>query len=1016
MSPSQQTSGSASSPRMGNALRSGISGLSLNSSGPTPMRGLSPISRLSPIPENASFDGDRGKRAWDPYHSDAQAERAFRIRACLDLTTVILTIPSNYRGVLSDRFSAFMVDLDRVASLAKTAARLQRMHKDGEFPHSYNSMTQPTLQYQKGVKDLWETHWNLPTQNSLRALKISMLKDEIAFTQSQQLRIAAVTEEKAVIKQCFESISARYQARTLNDKNYVVIADKDENGATTIHVDESTWKPLDDEFQALALDLPVLLRKVYDLKTDQIERAVSDFAKKEAKKQARRDLDVEMTNLDPNSPEVKMTLNQLVQQTVGSALKKMKESTPASKKVSLFYNRDDLVTYSNELATRFPEEWFLEEEAVPPLGSSSDWTEEQEGEEEQDRTISEGPSHREEASCSTGSRKRQSAQAWQRRERQRETQAIVADIQRKPWTFGIPNTYPDEILLLPPSIQYTALLPRAPVEALDANRFRSLVHVQPGVVVPVDIQHDLSASLKFMFETKIDGSLILKSYADLIRRIRWKWYFMDKLGEDYDPDYEVPKDKKAKEKEPPSGPAHIERGLAAGQDYVNQLVQSIPELRRKGESLVSLNTKRAQSFTVANNLIVTATDKNLGVAIFKRDWILNQAIALFGNELDYIKVSPDETLTYLNHIAKLIDELCDIHLNDQDQLSKFMTHNVPNFEDRNEWSNWAKFVPEAYAIPKIHKNPWKGRPICPGYCLPQNAASKFLSKVTRPYIDNLPWVIQGSKDFVKKLLDVKIPVGKKAWIVSADVVNFYPSVNTDELLKILQEFAERILVPGEIENSEKYTQNDFFRRLDFYEKMFEIALKPPAMTFLSTILVQQKGLPMGAAGSPDAANIYGAYHEHNWMDRLTTHPDILFYGRYLDDIMTIVLAETADEAANMVTFINLGGVDLLWEPPTCEGNFLDLSLRIEEDGHISHTPFVKAMSHRERIPWKSAHPLDVKKGTLSRGYARTYCCPTRGIVLGLLAVGMVGIKGVVGGSVGRRGEWGDRSYGVMGWK
>jgi len=55
-------------------------------------------------------------------------------------------------------------------------------------------------------------------------------------------------------------------------------------------------------------------------------------------------------------------------------------------------------------------------------------------------------------------------------------------------------------------------------------------------------------------------------------------------------------------------------------------------------------------------------------------------------------------------------------------------------------------------------------------------------------------------------------------------------------------------------------------------------------------------------------------------------------------------------------------------------------------------------------------------GVVSRGYVRTYCCPTRGIVLGLSAVGMVGIKGVVGGSVGRRGEWGDQLYGVMGWK
>ena len=48
--------------------------------------------------------------------------------------------------------------------------------------------------------------------------------------------------------------------------------------------------------------------------------------------------------------------------------------------------------------------------------------------------------------------------------------------------------------------------------------------------------------------------------------------------------------------------------------------------------------------------------------------------------------------------------------------------------------------------------------------------------------------------------------------------------------------------------------------------------------------------------------------------------------------------------------------------------------------------------------------LSAARTDVSRGYARTYCCPTRGIVLGLSEVGMVGIKGVVGGSEGRRGE------------
>ena len=55
--------------------------------------------------------------------------------------------------------------------------------------------------------------------------------------------------------------------------------------------------------------------------------------------------------------------------------------------------------------------------------------------------------------------------------------------------------------------------------------------------------------------------------------------------------------------------------------------------------------------------------------------------------------------------------------------------------------------------------------------------------------------------------------------------------------------------------------------------------------------------------------------------------------------------------------------------PTDRADFLDLTTWIDGD-RIQHKPFVKAMSHRERIPWSSAHPLDVKRGTFSSELSR----------------------------------------------
>ena len=126
---------------------------------------------------------------------------------------------------------------------------------------------------------------------------------------------------------------------------------------------------------------------------------------------------------------------------------------------------------------------------------------------------------------------------------------------------------------------------------------------------------------------------------------------------------------------------------------------------------------------------------------------------------------------------------------------------------------------------------------------------------------------------------------------------------------------------------------------------------------------------MGAAGSPDVANIYGMVYENQWISQYQNSDDILFYGRYLDDIFTLVVAETPDEAAAKVNFIKLGDVRLLWEEPALTANFLDLHLEVK-NGKIIHEPFVKSASHRERIPWDSGHPIDVKKGTFASEISR----------------------------------------------
>ena len=60
-----------------------------------------------------------------------------------------------------------------------------------------------------------------------------------------------------------------------------------------------------------------------------------------------------------------------------------------------------------------------------------------------------------------------------------------------------------------------------------------------------------------------------------------------------------------------------------------------------------------------------------------------------------------------------------------------------------------------------------------------------------------------------------------------------------------------------------------------------------------------------------------------------------------------------------------------WEVSEYHTPFLDLLVYLDPaDGSVQHKPYKKPMNHRERIPWTSAHPKDVKKGTFTGEMSR----------------------------------------------
>ena len=157
-------------------------------------------------------------------------------------------------------------------------------------------------------------------------------------------------------------------------------------------------------------------------------------------------------------------------------------------------------------------------------------------------------------------------------------------------------------------------------------------------------------------------------------------------------------------KDPPTAPRYIEAGLAAGQEYITKIVESIP--LQKQNRTPNLNVSWCRKFLVLNNLIVTNTDKNLGVAVFKRDWIIDQTPTILEDKDTYTAIMLQEVANHFTRIVQEVELLCKEHLADNKQLSKFMSHCLPKSVEK--WEDIVTHIPEMYSIPKIHKTLGKG--------------------------------------------------------------------------------------------------------------------------------------------------------------------------------------------------------------------------------------------------------------------------------------------------------------------
>lgn len=514
----------------------------------------------------------------------------------------------------------------------------------------------------------------------------------------------------------------------------------------------------------------------------------------------------------------------------------------------------------------------------------------------------------------------------QTKRRRTETTAEVQEMMdSRPWNFHIKNgaSYPDSFLCVSPKARLMFSIINSDIQWLNAKRhFSPGVHKHPDVRLPHNVEYMLSLNLKHVFHREPTLSLPFQAFRAFERSVRLKWFFRNKENNNKDLKFYV-----RTGWEPPTAAPHIEAGLAAGKE---ELFSQVPQIVPRDKHYLNqeriqdrLSVVPARDFLVEHEYLCLITDKNLGIAVVTLDWYSSQ-IRQHLSEGPYQRrevpfESIRETVGHAIHCTLVYD---------------------------NDWTDFMDetkahcSVPEFYGIPKIHKNPWKIRPIVPCHSWYTTNTGKIIDHLLQPLLPRLfPWVLTSSKTLCAKVEELKSTYINHPFLAIGDVKSMYTNIPQLGITAVLREIKDEFpdLLP-----------------LSHWDDLYSLVRFVNHNCYFSVFgetYWQSDGLAMGSPCAPTLANIY-----LGWYERKVSHiTGEVGYFRYIDDILYVADHATQEIPHDLCQRVNAPGLEIEWSWSNRSVNFLDLSLSVR--GSVLCTSlFQKDLNHYQYIPWSSAHP------------------------------------------------------------
>lgn len=457
------------------------------------------------------------------------------------------------------------------------------------------------------------------------------------------------------------------------------------------------------------------------------------------------------------------------------------------------------------------------------------------------------------------------------------------------------------------------------------------LHIFNGIQLSPVQKHLLSLGLKFVPKPPdTSNQAILQAISSFDRRIRC-FDFFTRLGRDrpFNACLTTPH---VSTWVPPSTSAWASEALSLLHTKTSHLLSSDPV--EKNNYAIPKAWKVLRH--LPHDIKVLQSDKNVGLVVMKLSMYNEMVLEHLQQEAFYKEVPETELCISLESIKAGYESLMDkVHVSYRSFFK--------------QWLPYCTQLPIFHVLPKVHKMPIPidyaaqppSRPIIASLRYYTTPWSKWLGVRLEELSSQQPFLLRDSKQLVQQLEHLEFPLTAK--LMTADATSLYTYIPQNTLIQFIFDLASGMADALFLKYVVKFViTNNFFI---YNNKFFH----------------QKMGIAMGTNAAVHLANLFLA---HTFDQKIASHAQVLFYRRYIDDILIVYLPnESQEDWYNFNQFLQGAQQGIHWNLDSLLGqtHFLDANITFS-DGKINFSVYQKPSNIYSYLPVHTNHPRHCLKG------------------------------------------------------